>query len=161
MRLSGPTLVVFVLAVVPAAAQTATATLSANLGGLAKLSFSTNSISFPDANPDIVPLVPASPGPIVITAKTRSAAGGTVTLTVQASDVLRSGLDTIPASAITWTTSGPGYVAGTLSSTAPQLVGSWTGSGVHIGTQNYLLHNLWTYPTGTYSVSLLYTLSSQ
>jgi hypothetical protein len=147
-----------ILVAAPAAAQTATATLSANLGGLAKLSFSSTSLSFPDANPDLVPQV--STVPLGITAKARASQGETVTLTVLASDDLRSGVDTIPADAITWTAAGPGFTGGTMSRTAPQLVASWTGSGVHAGTQSYLFRNAWTYPTGTYTVSLLYTLTS-
>ena len=105
-------------------------------------------------------MVQASSGPVTITAKGRARAGSTVTLTVQASADLRSGVNTIPASAITWTAAGPGFVPGTLSASAAQLVGSWTGSGVRIGTQDYRFQNLWTYRTGTYTVSLLYTLTS-
>ena len=160
MRLSGSTLLLLLIVTGLASAQTATATLSANLGGLAKLSFSSNNISFPDSNPDLVPQIPAAPGPIVITAKARAPLGGTVTLTVQASGPLRSGINTIPASAISWTASGPGYVGGTLSETSPQTVGQWTGSGVFVGTQNYQFRNLWTYPTGTYTLSLLYTVAT-
>ena len=147
--------------VTPVAAQVAaTATLNANLGGLAKLSFSTNAISFPDANPDLFPQVAAVPAAVTITAKSRASQGGTVTLTVQASDDLRSGLQTISANAITWTGSGPGFTTGTLSRTSPQIVASWSGSGVRTGTQSFMFKNLWTYPTGTYTVSLLYTLTS-
>jgi hypothetical protein len=143
-----------------AAAQTASATLSADLGAIAKLSVSTTSLSFPDSNPDVAPQVQASSGPVTITAKGRARPGETVTLTVQASADLRSGVNTIPASAITWTATGPGFVPGTLSATAAQTVGAWTGSGVRVGTQDYRFQNLWTYPTGIYSASLLYTLTS-
>lgn len=159
-----PTTLVPILAILAAAtaaaAQTASATLSADLGGLARLAFSSTSLSFPDANPDLVPQVASLPPILTITAKARAGAGSAVTLTVQASDDLRSGIDTIPASALTWTAAGPGFTAGTVSRTAPQIVASWIGSGVHIGTQSYAFHNAWTYPSGTYSVSLLYTLSS-
>lgn len=144
----------------PAAAQTASATLSADLGARARLSLSTSSLSFPDSNPDLFPQVQASSGAVTITAKGRATEGSTVTLTVRASADLRSGIDTIPSSAITWTASGPGFVPGTLSATADQVVGSWTGSGVRVGTQNYRFQNLWTYPSGTFTTSLLYTLTS-
>ena len=153
-------IVAAVAPVAPAGAQTATATLSANVGGLAKLSFSTTSLAFPDSNPDLFPEIPALPGPVTITAKSRASADAVVTLTVQADDDLRSGLATIPAEALTWTGSGPGFTNGTVSRTAPRLVASWTGSGVRIGTQAFLFRNAWTHATGTYTVALLYTLTS-
>jgi hypothetical protein len=142
-----------------AAAQSATATLSAPLPSLARLSLSTNSLTFPDADPDLVPQVPALQGPVTITAKARAPHGGIVTLTVQASDDLRSGITVLPASLVTWTASGPGFAPGTLSASAAQPVATWTGSGVHTGMQNYLFENRWTHPTGTYTVTLVYTLS--
>lgn len=142
-----------------AAAQSATATLSAPVTPLARLSLSTNSLSFPDADPDLVPQVQAAQGPVTITAKARAAPGGVVTLTVQAGDDLRSGITVLPASLVTWTGSGPGFVAGTLSTASAQIVATWSGSGVHTGSQTYLFENRWTHPTGTYTVTLLYTLS--
>jgi len=142
-----------------AAAQSATATLSASLTPIARLSLSTNSLSFPDADPDLVPQVAAAQGPVAITAKARAPEGGVVTLTVQASDDLRSGITVLPASLVTWTGAGPGFVSGTLSPTTAQVVAAWTGSGVHSGTQTFFFENRWTHPTGTYSVTLVYTLS--
>ncbi len=142
-----------------AAAQSATATLSAPVTPIARLSVSTNSLTFPDADPDLVPQVPAAQGPVMVTAKARAAQGGLVTLTVQASDDLRSGITVLPASLITWTGAGPGFVSGTLNRSSAQTVATWTGSGVHSGTQAYLFENRWTHPTGTYSVTLVYTLS--
>ena len=153
-------LVAAVAIAVPSEAQTATSTFSANLGGIAKLSLSSNTLSFPDADPDTVPLVPAAGGAITITAKARASLAATVTLTVLAADDLRSGVDTIPASALTWMASGAGFVNGTVSRAAPQVVASWTGSGIRTGTQTYQFQNSWSYRTGTYSVSLLYTLVS-
>lgn len=143
-----------------AAAQASTATVSANVGTLAKLNLSTASASFPDADPDLVPQVPAAGGPILITAKSRANPGVQVVLTLQAADDLRSGVNIIPASNITWTATGTGFVAGTLSKVAPVTVAAWSGSGVHSGSQQLYFRNLWTHPTGTYTVSLLYTLSA-
>lgn len=160
MRPFAHSLLLVLLAAAPVDAQTATATLSANLGGLAKLSLSTNSLSFPDADPDTVAQVLAVPAQVTITAKARATEGAAVTLTVQASDDLRSGVETIPAGALTWTAAGPGFLAGAVSRTAPQPVASWTGSGVHTGTQSYRFQNSWSYASGTYTVSLLYTLSA-
>jgi hypothetical protein len=155
-------LIVFVIAACPAAAagQTQTATLNAAFSGMAKLSLSAGSLSFPDADPDTVPQVPSTPATVTIVARGRAALNGAVTVTVLASDDLRSGISTLPASTITWTATGAGFVAGTLSKTTPQPVGTWTGSGVRSGTQSFFFQNLWTHPTGTYTLTLLYTLSA-
>ena len=142
------------------AQQQVTATLNANLPPVARLSLSTTSISFPDADPDLVPSVPASPPVLTITAKARASQGGTVTLTVEAADDLRSGRDTIPVSALTWTATGSGFVSGTLSRTTPQVLATWAGSGVRTGDQSFRFANKWTYATGTYTVTILYTLSA-
>lgn len=155
-------LVLLVLAtgIVPAAAQTDTATLNASVNGLARLSLSTFTVSFPDADPDTVPNIPASQGPVTISAKARTSVNGAVTLTVQAADQLRSGLNTIPASQVTWTASGSGFSGGTLSAASAQPVAGWTGSGVHTGTQTFFFKNLWSYASGTYTLTMTFTLSA-
>lgn len=138
----------------------ASATISSNVTALARISISANSISFEDADPDMVPLVPTAGGPLTITARARAPRNGLVTLTVQASDDLRSGMDVLPASLITWIASGAGFVNGTLSRATPQLVGSWIGSGARTGTQSYRFQNSWHHTPGTYTVTLLYTLAT-
>ena len=138
----------------------ATATLSASFGSQARLSLSPASLTFADADPDTAPQVPALPGPIAITARARATRNTVVTLTVQANDDLRSGVTVLPASLISWTATGTGFVAGTLSRTSPQVVGTWVGSGIRTGTQSFLFENRWSHPTGTYSVTLVYTLAS-
>jgi hypothetical protein len=155
-------IVVWVFAALGARAQpqTSTATLTADMRPLAKLALSTTSVSFPDADPDVLAEVPSLGGPITITLKSRATAGAQVILTVVASDDLRSGIQTIGTSAITWTATGPGFQPGTLSKTAPVTIGLWTGSGVRSGTQQLMFQNLWTYATGTYTTSLTYTLTS-
>lgn len=158
MSLPARILLISVCAGAPVAAQTVTATLSANLGSLAKLSVSSSSLAFPDGDPDVFPQLDAAP--VTITAKARATEGSTIALTVQASDDLRSGLVTIPADALSWVATGSGFRSGTVSRTAPQVVASWTGSGVRVGTQTYTFRNRWSYAAGTYSVSLLYTLTS-
>lgn len=151
---------VFVAGRVPAARQTQNATLNASINGLARLSVSSAAISFPDADPDTVPNIQAAPGPITLTAKARTSPNGTVTLTVQASDHLRSGVNIIPASNITWVGSGAGFSNGTLSAATPQLVALWTGPGVRTGTQIFFFKNLWSYATGIYTLTMTYTLSA-
>ncbi len=143
-----------------AEAQTSVGTLNTTVSGMARLTLSSTSLTFPDADPDTVPQVPPTQGPITITAKARAAAAGAVTLTVLAANDLRSGLSTIPATSITWTTTGPGFVAGTLSATVANTVAIWTGPGVRTGTQSFLFRNSWTYPTGTYTLTMTYTLTA-
>ena len=137
-----------------------TATATVTIGGLAKLTLSTTALAFADADPDTVPAIPATSGPITITARARTTIGSPVTLVVQAGSDLRSGLDTIPATQLRWTAAGSGFVGGTMSYTAAQPVASWIGSGAWTGTQSYTLVNSWNYPTGTYSATLTYTLTA-
>lgn len=149
-----------VLAVQPpvSGSQTATATLSVSIAAQARLSLTSNAIVFPNADPDHVPEVPGSPEITVLT-KARTSANAQVALTIQASDDLRSGISTLPASLIAWTGSGDGFVPGVLSRTAAQLAATWTGSGTRTGTQRFTFRNSWTHPPGTYSVTLIYTVS--
>jgi hypothetical protein len=151
---------IFATGRMPAAAQTSNATLNASINGLARLSLSSAALTFPDADPDTVPSIQASQGPITLSAKARTSPNGTVTLTVVASDQLRSGLNTIPASNITWVGSGAGFVNGTLSTTTAQVVAGWSGSGVRTGTQMFFFRNLWSYATGTYTLTMTYTLAA-
>ena len=141
------------------APSTASTTMTATVTAIAKLTLSAAAQTFPDANPDVVPQVTAVQGPIVITAKARTTGASQVVLTVLADDDLRSGLQVIPASAITWTATGAGLGGGTLSKLAPVTVGTWTGSGAWSGTQTLAFRNSWTYSTGTYTCVLVYTLS--
>jgi hypothetical protein len=143
-----------------AASQTQNVTGTATVAALAKLSLSTSSITFPDADPDTTPSIAPSQGAITIIAKGRTSLGTTVTLTVLASDDFRAGTATILVNNLTWTATGAGFVAGTMSKTAAQTVGSWTDSGNRSGTQSYLLQNSWNYATGTYSLTLAYTLTA-
>lgn len=140
--------------------QSATATLSVNLGSLARVAFTSTSIAFPNADPDTVPKIAGTPASIAITAKARTTRNSLVTLTVQSTDDLRSGVTVLPASLITWTVTGTGFVAGTLSRSSAQLVGSWTGSGVRAGSQSFFFENGWTHPPGTYTITLVYTISA-
>jgi len=162
VRRTGVLGIVLLLAVVTTdgASKTATASATVTIAATAKLSLSSTTLAFPDADPDTTPAIPASGGAITITAKARTTIGSTVTLVVQATDDLLSGLDRILATQLTWTSSGAGFVAGTMSRTAAQSVASWTSSGAWSGTQSYTLLNSWTYATGTYSTTLTYTLTA-
>lgn len=157
-----PVLLPWLLALLPASAraQTSTAALSANIQPIARLTLSSSTLVFPDADPDLFPQVGASGGALAITARGRASAGGQVVLTVIASDDLRSGVNLIPASALTWTATGPGFVPGTLDKTSATAVARWTGSAIQNGTQTWLFRNLWSYATGIYTVTLTYTLTA-
>lgn len=125
----------------------------------AKLTTSSATLTFPNGNPDVVPRIPASEGPLSVTVKSRSRPGSAIVLTVQASDDLRSGLATIVVSALTWTASGTGFLGGTMSRTA-QTVGSWTTTGNATGLLTFGLLNAWTYSSGTYTTTITYTLTA-
>jgi hypothetical protein len=92
--------------------------------------------------------------------KARTAPAGSVTLTVLASGDLVNGTANIAVTNLAWTTLGAGFVAGASNKTTAQSVGSWTGSGTRTGSQIYTLPNSWAYATGTYSVTLNYTLTA-
>lgn len=164
MRRQFAALIIAVLVAATAALHAAslsrTATATATVNALAKLTLSSTTLVFPDADPDTVPSIPANGAGITITAKARTTIGSTVLLQVVATDDLRSGLDVIPASQLRWTSSGAGFVAGTISRSAAQTVGSWVSSGMWTGTQNYTMVNAWTYATGTYTTTLTYTLTA-
>ena len=89
-------------------AQSRTATVNVSINGLARLTLSSTGVSFPDSNPDLVPQVPGVPSALAITVKARTTLNATLRLSVLASDNLRSGIRTLPASNITWTATGAG-----------------------------------------------------
>jgi hypothetical protein len=157
-----PPLALLLLALTPTPlfAQSATGTFSASINGLASLTLSSNSLTFPDANPDTVAQIAATQNPILVTAKARGARGATVTLTLLAADDLRSGIVTLPISYITWTATGAGFVGGTANKVTAQPVASWVGSGVRSGSLSFSFQNGWTHPTGVYTVTLIYTLTA-
>ncbi len=126
----------------------------------AKLTLSAATQTFPNADPDAVPQVPASEGPLTITAKGRTAPGSQMILSVIASNDLRSGMNVIPVSALTWTATGAGFGPGTMSSSIARRLAAWNSSGFFVGTQTYFFANSWTYATGSYGVTLTYTLSA-
>lgn len=131
-----------------------TATVSAK----AKLTLGAASITFADADPDVTPTMTS--GAVTIDVKARTSAGGGVTLTMLASGDLVSGADTIGIANLTWTAAGAGFVAGTSDKTTAQSVGGWTGSGSPSGSHTFSLPNSWSYATGSYTVTLNYTLTA-
>jgi len=143
------------------AQQTAGASIAvtAHVDAKAKLSLSLSSINWLDADPDVTSTFTS--GTITVDVKARTSAGGAVTVTVLADGELVSGSDTIPVNTLAWTASGAGFaVSGNNNATAAQTLGSWTNSGNHSGSQTLSLPNLWSYKTGTYTVTLNYTLTA-
>ena len=136
-------------------AATATGCLSATVtvSAMAKLTLSSATVTFPNADPDTSPSIAAAEGPVTITAKGKTSNGATIALTLLAADDLRSGSDRIPISNVTWTASGAGFAAGTMSKVAAQTVGSWTNSGNRTGTQRFALANSWSYAAGSYTTT--------
>ena len=136
-----------------------TFTLSVNLAARAKLEFGSLALSFLDSNPDSVPSVPANVNPLSVTSSARTGSSLTTTLTCLASGDLTTGSDTIPIGNMSWTATGSGYVAGTMSNSTGQAAGSWAGSGKRAGTFSYYLASSWLYITGVYSTTITYTLT--
>lgn len=136
-------------------------TINYNLNARARITVTPSTINFPDSNPVLVPQISATENPIQVTVKFRKnpSAAVTATLVCQGGPLI-SGANTIASSNITWTATGTGFSGGTLSSSAPQQVGSWGASGVYAGNLTYRLDNLWTYATGTYTGSITYTVTA-
>ena len=137
---------------------TANINVQVNVNARAKLTIGAANITFNDADPDVVTTFTSNP--ISIDVKGRTSSGGTVALTVQAAGPFTNGSANIPLNTLQWTATGNGYQAGSSDSTTPQVVGSWTNSGHQSGSHTYTLPNSWSYATGTYNVTLNYTLAT-
>lgn len=144
----------------PAAAQqtdTGAINVTVQVNARAILTLGTAAVTFADADPDVTPTFTS--GAIDIEVRARTGAGNVSTLTMQADGDLVSGTDSIGINNLTWTVTGTGYQAGTANATTAQTVGSWTGPTSADGTHTFSLPNSWTYPVGTYTAVLNYTLS--
>jgi hypothetical protein len=142
-----------------AATDQQTLTINATVSAKAKLTLGVAAINFPDADPDTVPSIAAGENPVSVTVKAQTGGASAVTLSVQANGDLDSGTDTIDITNVTWTATGAGFVGGTMNTVA-QSAGSWTGPGRRDGTFSFWLSNSWDYPAGSYSQSVVYTLTA-
>lgn len=118
-------------------------------------------ISFPSSDPDAVPLVSAAP--LQLTYRVRANGNAPWSLTVLAAGDLLSGPSQVDISNVTWVaTPAPPFQNGTLSKTVAQRVASGTGNvnPDSIGSITFRLANSWTYSTGTYTQTILFTLSA-
>jgi hypothetical protein len=125
------------------------------------LSLSSPVITFPSSDPDSAPIVSASP--LQVTYRVRQNNNGPWSLTVLAGGDLISGPDRIDISNVTWiATPAPPFQNGTLSKTVAQRIASGTGNvnPDTIGSITFQLANSWTYSTGTYTQTVLFTLST-
>lgn len=142
-----------------AATDQQTLTINATVSAKAKLTLGVAAVNFADADPDSVPSISAGENPVSVTVKAQTGGSSAVTLSVQANGDLDSGTDTIDITNVTWTATGAGFVAGTMDTSA-QSAGSWTGPGQRSGTFSYFLANSWDYPAGSYSQTVVYTLTA-
>ena len=126
-----------------------------------ELSLTPRVVSFPSSDPDAVPMVAAAP--VTISYRIRQNAGRPWSLTLLAGGDLISGPDQIDISNVTWTaTPAPPFQSGTLSKTVAQRIASGTGNVANpsIGSVTFRLANSWTYSTGTYTQTVVFTLST-
>lgn len=142
-------------------------TMTVNLSAWYDLSLSAASISFTDVAPTVaaapaaVPIA-ANEGAVSVRAFAVTGAGKTLSLTVKANGDLVSGSDSIGIGAISWTSTGVGYVGGAMAK-SNVTAGSWSGSILHWheGTFTYsFLRDYATQAPGAYTASATYTLSA-
>ena len=117
-----------------------------------------SSLAFPDASPDVTPLI--GPATVMVSVKAEGSPGYPWVLTFLGNSDLRSGASVIPITAISWTSSpSPPFNNGTLSRVSPILLG--TGIA-HINADlrmDFMLQNSWSYDVGSYSATATFTLS--
>lgn len=119
-------------------------------------------VTFPDADPETDSSIPANEVSLAINAKVRVGSSPATLTWIAADDLKNLNNDVIPIGNVTWTKTGAGFLAGTLTKTggtaAP--VGSWTASGSYDGTIIPVLANSWLYKAGSYSATSTLTLSA-
>ena len=127
------------------------------------LSVSPATISFPTADPDVVPTISAAPITVQVRVRQLVPIVGQWQLSVLANGDLVSGSSTIPVTNVTWNaTPAPPFQNGTLSrTTAQRMAGGTANENPAVnGSVTFRLANSWTYIAGTYTQTLVFTLSS-
>ena len=125
-----------------------------------ELSISPTIITFPAADPDTTPQVASAP--ITVTYRVRQAEGQAWQLTVLASGDLISGGSTVDITNVTWVaTPAPPFRNGTLNHTVAQVMATGVGNinPTATGSITFRLKNSWTYDTGTYTQTIVFTLA--
>jgi hypothetical protein len=143
-----------------AATATKSLVIKAKVEKVAKVIVDTNTITFPNMDPDETKQVPATQKDIKVIVKVRTGSTSPFNLNIIADGDLVSGSDTIPVQNVIWEAFGQGFMSGTLSKSAVQTAGSWKGSGVREGVFRYYLNNSWNYQRGEYQVTITYTLTT-
>lgn len=143
-----------------ASTDTKSIVIKAKIEKVAKLIVDTNSIIFPNQDPDEMKLIPSVQNDIKVTVKARTGSSSPVNLNIVADGDLVSGTDVIPIQNVNWQASGQGFIGGTLSKSKVQTAGSWIGSGIREGAFRYYLNNSWNYQKGEYQVTITYTLAT-
>jgi len=117
------------------------------------------SFAYPSGNPDTMPTVS---GPVItVTYRVRQNAGAPWHLAVRANGDLQAGTATIPTTNTTWTATNLGTGSGTLTNSDQTLVsGIGNVNPARSGTITFTLLNLWTYSAGTYTQTIVFTLSA-
>lgn len=116
------------------------------------------SINFPAQDPDSAPVLFSAPVQVRYRIRGNN---GPWTLSVLAEGDLISGGATVDISNISWVaTPAPPFQNGTLSKTVAQTVASGVGTvGNATGQVTFRLANLWTYTAGTYTQTVVFTLT--
>jgi hypothetical protein len=137
-------------------------TIKAEVKNLSKLELDSATVTFEvgSLSPDDAPVINSSPSRISVTAKARTGAKTNVTLTVLATGDLISGSDMVAINNVNWTAFGPGFAGGIMDKTSPQPIGSWIGSGSHLGSVSFNLINRWNYAKGDYATTTVFTLTA-
>ena len=119
-------------------------------------------IAFPLSDPDVVPVVSAAP--VQVRYRIRQNQGNRPwLLTVRANGDLVSSSASVDISNVTWVASpAPPFQNGTLSRTVDRTVASGTGNVTPMatGSLTFRLANSWTYDSGLYTQTVVFTLST-
>lgn|GEM_PF-2154762 len=127
----------------------------------ARLTLGVGGLSFPSADPDVIPLVEATENPVSVDVWVRGSGSGISNLSCFAAGDLVSGSAVIPIDRVSWVAQGNGFISGVMSKIDSQPVGQWFGKNVNAhGSLSFRLLNSWNYETGFYTQSMTYTLIS-
>ncbi|MDD8039718.1 MAG: hypothetical protein PHH18_10745 [Acidobacteriota bacterium] len=127
-----------------------------------ELSLSRSTLSFPAADPDATPLVPANDTLTVRLKLTGGGRPGRWQLTLRADGNLINilSLTSIDISNITWTASpAPPFRNGRLAANVDQLAAEGDGNVNITAVMNFVFQNSWSYWAGSYRQSVTFTLS--
>ncbi|MCX6549745.1 MAG: hypothetical protein NTY02_01855 [Acidobacteria bacterium] len=138
------------------------ATPSALYAQSVTLSLSQNSFSFASADPDSTPTITGSPAITVTYSVSGTKSGGGWTMTLLAGGNLIAGTATIPISNMTWTaTPKPVFQDGMMSNSLAQTLASGLGNKSNsTGMVTFSLANSWSYNVGTYTASIIFTITA-